>query len=145
MKNKHNIQILVALKHLGNVAKKVKHFSFILSAVPTTLRELIAECVRSCLKSYNNRAKDAQKNTVTTEAQFVAMQEIGKFAFGMHYNENQVDERQAIATAVSAVQDGLVRIFQNDKELTNLDERITFVADDIFTFVKLTMLSGRMW
>ena len=61
------------------------------------------------------------------------------------YNENQVDERQAIATAVSAVQDGLVRIFQNDKELTNLDERITFVADDIFTFVKLTMLSGRMW
>ncbi len=145
MENKGGIEIRIALKHLGNFAKKVKEFPFILSTVPGTLRELIEESVRTCLRAFRERAERAKSLTSMTDEQFASMQEIGKFTFGVHYNENHIDEAQAVLTALNAVKDGLVRVFQGDKEIINIDDKITVNAGDVFTFVKLTMLAGRMW
>ena len=73
------------------------------------------------------------------------MREVGKFAFGVHYNSNSVDESKAIETAIDAVRDGLVRVFMGDDELTDLEKAIEVTKGDVFTFIRLTMLSGRMW
>jgi hypothetical protein len=73
------------------------------------------------------------------------MREVGKFAFGVHYNENEIDEAKAIQTAIDAVTDGLVRVFKGNDEITDLDAEIEIAEGDVFTFVRLTMLSGRMW
>lgn len=137
--------IYVSLKHMGNIAKKVEEHPFLLEKDPKTFRELIEGSVRSCLASYKDRAKSAETPTPLTERQWNGMREVGKFAFGVHYNQNEVDEEKAIETAMDAVKDGLVRVFKGTHELTDLDEKIEAAEGDVFTFVRLTMLSGRMW
>ncbi len=58
---------------------------------------------------------------------------------------HDVDEAKAIQTAIDAVTDGLVRVFKGNDEITDLDAEIEISEGDVFTFVRLTMLSGRMW
>ena len=139
------IQIYFALKHMGNIAKKVKEYPFVLSRTPCTFRELIKETVKSCIDAYKTRATNAKDPVPLTDEQYDGMREIGKFAFGVHYNENEIDEAKAIETAIDAVQDGLVRVFKENDEITDLDAEIEISEGDVFTFVRLTMLSGRMW
>ncbi len=143
--NRNSIQICVALKHMGNVAKKVKEYPFVLESKPHTTGELIEESVKSCIKAYRERGNDARNPVPLTDEQFDGMCEVGKFAFGVHYNESEIDETKAIETAMEAVKDGLVRIFKGNDELRELDEEIDITEGDVFTFVRLTMLSGRMW
>lgn len=145
MDNKKSIQVYVALKHMGNIAKKVKEHPFLLGDTPCTLRGLIEEAVKSCVYAYRERMQAAKNPAPLTEEQFSGMREVGKFAFGFHYNENAVCEEKAIKTAVEAWEDGLVRIFKGGEELTELDGDIEIKEGDVFTFVRLTMLSGRMW
>ena len=142
MENGNGIQIFVSLKHMGNIARKVKAHPFVLSRTPRTLRELVAESVRSCIRAYKERGENANSPKPLTDEQFTGMREVGKFAFGVHYNENETHEEKAIAAAVEAVADGLVRIFKGNEELCELDEAIDIAEGDVFTFVKLTMLAG---
>ena len=88
---------------------------------------------------------DSDQYATFTDEQYDGMREIGKFAFGVHYNENEIDEAKAIQTAIDAVTDGLVRVFKGNDEITDLDAEIEISEGDVFTFVRLTMLSGRMW
>jgi len=142
MENKNNgIKIFVYLKHAGNIAKKVKPCPFWLSKTPHTFRELIEESVKTCVAAFNDRPIDEP----LTKEQLESMREVGKFAFGVHYNSNSVDVAKATQVAVDAVKDGLVRVFMGDDELTDLEENIRITKGDAFTFVRLTMLSGRMW
>ena len=130
---------------MGNVTKNVKEYPFLLSKTPHTVRELIEEAVKSCIDAYKARANNAKHPAPLTDEQFEGMREVGKFAFGVHYNENDVDEAKAIQTAIDAVTDGLVRVFKGKDELTDLNAEIEISENDVFTFVRLTMLSGRMW
>ena len=143
--NNRKMQIYVAMKHMGNVTKNVKKYPFLLSKTPHTVRELIEEAVKSCIDAYKTRATNAKDPAPLSEEQFEGMREIGKFAFGVHYNENDVDEAKAIQTAIDAVTDGLVRLFKGGDELPDLNAEIEISEGDVFTFVRLTMLSGRMW
>jgi hypothetical protein len=73
------------------------------------------------------------------------MEEVGKFTFGVHETAAPVDEGRAVTTALSAVEDGLVRIFRGTEELTELSAPLLLEEGQVLTFVRLTMLSGRMW
>ena len=145
MENK-KVQTYVALKHMGNMTKKVKEYPFVRTKTPCTLRELIDESVKACIDAYRTRANHAKDPAPLTDEQFDGMREIGKFAFGVHYNENGItDEAKAAQTAIDAVTDGLVRVFRGNDEITDPDAEIEITEGDVFTFVRLTMLSGRMW
>jgi len=140
------MQIYVAMKHMGNVTKNVKKYPFLLSKTPHTVRELIEEAVKSCIDAYKARANNAKDPAPLTDEQFHGMREIGKFAFGLlHNNETEIDEKKAVQTAIDAVTDGLVRLFKGGDELPDLNAEIEISEGDVFTFVRLTMLSGRMW
>ena len=143
MKNR-SIRIYVALKNMGNVTKRVKEHPFVLGRTPETLRELIEESVKACIALYD-RAGGENYPIPLTDEEYDGMREIGKFAFGVHYNEKKPDEVKAIAAATEAVSDGLVRVFRGSVEITGPDTGITVAEGDVFTFVRLTMLSGRMW
>ncbi len=144
MEDQKRIQIYVALKHMGNVAKKVKAYPFVLDRTPRTFRELIGESVRTCIAAYRERADHAEHPVPPTDEQWTGMCEIGKFAFGVSC-DHVIDEAKAIETAIDAVRDGLVRVFKGDEELTDPDREMNMSEGDVFTFVRLTMLSGRMW
>lgn len=44
-----------------------------------------------------------------------------------------------------AFNDRLFRIFLNGNELSSLEEKINLQENDKLTFIRLTMLSGRIW
>ena len=137
--------IYVSVKSIGKVKRGVKSIPFYLERPPRTLRELVRETVLSCVSSYKKRGEDGGNQFPLTEEEYAAMTETGRFAFGVHYNDAEVDAEKAVMVAVEAVKDGLVRIFNGDLEYTELDGEINLSEGDTLTFVRLVMLSGRMW
>lgn len=140
---KREIKINIAMKSL--TSRGVNRYPFLLMNTPETLRELIEESVRACVCSYKARGEQGKNPRPLTDEEISGMQTFGRLAFGVHYNEADVDERNAIAVATEAVEDGIVRVFGGEVELNDLDGEITVNEGDVFTFVRLTMLSGRMW
>ena len=69
----------------------------------------------------------------------------GKISFGVNYGEKDADLVAAIQNALQCFDDGIFRIFANNISLKKLDSKIVLKENDELTFVRLTMLSGRMW
>lgn len=137
------MEIRVNMKQLGAKRDKFRAVPFEIGVQPRTVRELIAEAVKTCTAAYRRRAADADKPA--TAEQFSQMEEIGKLAFGFHYNDAEVDDTKAIEDACLAYSDGLVRIFIGAEQLGELDNSITLHEQDEVTFLLLTFLAGRMW
>ena len=97
------------------------------------------------MSAYLARAEAARNPAPVGEEAFADMEELGKFAFGVHDNTNRINSKEAAETAIQAVEDGLVRVFLEQEELTNPDAPLEIPEGAALTFVRLTMLSGRMW
>ena len=65
--------------------------------------------------------------------------------FGICYNDKQQDIGKAIENAVQAFKDGIVCVFINDVKLLSADQKIELKEDDVLSFIRLTMLAGRIW
>ena len=135
----------VMIKDPSRLCKRVKAHPMELSASPCTLRELISLCVESCVCAYRDRAKASTNPAPLSDETFAGMEAIGKFAFGVHYNDNEINLQASVAAAWQAVEDGIVRIFWEDDELTELDAPLTLPEGATLTFILLTFLTGRMW
>ncbi len=137
--------IYVMMKNPSALHKQVKAYPMVLSTTPHTLRELVVACVEACVTAYRRRAKDSQNPTPLSDEDFAGMEALGKFAFGVHYNDREINLPKATDTALQAVEDGLVRIFREDEELTELDAPLSLPEGATLTFIRLTFLTGRMW
>ena len=73
------------------------------------------------------------------------MSKVGKIAFGISYGDREQDPESAKVNAINAFEDGTYRVFLNDTELTELDKELEISENDSLTFIRLTMLAGRMW
>lgn len=132
-------------KQIGS-RKKVAPVPFEYPTVPSTLRELITETVTLCVDSYNKRVRAGeQTEKPLTEAEIGAMAEVGKIAFGINYSGVEQDLQKALDNAIQSFEDGLYRIFLGNDELEELDAPLILKENDELTFIKLTMLSGRIW
>ena len=123
--------------------------------VPGNIYELIEETVKIMVESFVSSMK--RKASPLSEQQINDLAQIGKISFGIIYNDKKPDVNKAVEVAVLAYRDGLVRIFINgepveaisdidtptDDELRNT--KIELNEGDTITFVRLTMLAGRMW
>ena len=63
----------------------------------------------------------------------------------MDYNEQKQDLEKAIENALQSYEDGIYRVFVNDEEMGEIESEIELKEKDELTFVRLTMLAGRMW
>lgn len=139
------MRVKITVKQLGKKRDKVSEADFVLTNVPHNVEELIRESVHTCVKEYNARVRKGDSAQPLDHAAIEEMSEIGKIAFGINYGQKEADGQDAAATALQAYKDGLVRIFWGTEELTELDRKIELQEDDVLTFVKLTMLAGRMF
>ncbi len=137
--------IQIVLKHPGNLKKKVTAQPFYLADTPATFGALIAEAVRTSCEAYLSRDDRKDAFRPLDDEQMAGMGEVGKFAWCLPVETRAVTYDDALCVAKEAITDGLVRVFQNDRELTDFDEKIEIGEGDVFTFVRLTMLTGRMW
>lgn len=136
----------INLKQIGERKQKIAPIDFTYDPIPKTVRELIIQTVTSCVNSYNERVRAGEANVRPLMREEINdMANIGKIAFGINYSGREQDVDKAVENALQAFEDGIYRIFLNDKELEKLEAPMNARENDSLTFIRLTMLAGRMW
>ena len=140
------MRLNVQIKQLGVRGKKVSPVPFDIDGIPATAEELIAATVKKCVDDYNERVlKGDCSVSPLSEHQIKDMADIGRITFGICYGDRQQDPGKAVDNAVQAFKDGIVCVFINDVKLLSADQKIELKEDDVLSFIRLTMLAGRMW
>lgn len=137
--------VKVNVKQLGAKKNKIAEIPFILENPPSTVRELITEAVHTCVSEYNARLKNGDKGKSLSDVEISDMSEAGKIAFGINYGGKYADETVALNNALQSYEDGLYRIFAGENELGSLNDSVSLSENDSLTFIRLTMLTGRIW
>ena len=110
-----------------------------------SLRQLLTAVVQKEVDRYNNKEAEAQLISFLTQQELDVQAKIGKVSFGSIYSDKKADPGKAVANAIGCWEDGLVRVFMNDEELTDLDAKLVIEEQAIFTFMRLTFLAGSIW
>ena len=140
------MQIGVNIKQLGKKKDKIGLVNFEIQHSSQTVKSFIGEIVTKCVESFNEQTLSGDNVTnPLSEDEIDKMSELGKIAFGIHFNCKLVDAKDACEIAWQAYEDGFFRIFWGDLELGELSNVIEIAEGDEFTFVKLTMLSGSIF
>ncbi|MBM7650994.1 hypothetical protein [Neobacillus cucumis] len=139
------MKIFVTMKSLAKRKNFLTKMEIYLSRNPATLRELLEEIVKIKIQKLSEKQVAVNLATFLTIKEIDLQAERGKVGFSFIYNEKKVDKKEAIQTALQAFEDGLFKVFHNEEEQTELDAALNLQDDDELTFIKLTMLAGRMW
>lgn len=138
-------EISVNVKSAATKKNKIKTVLIPYDEGITDVRGLIEATVAYCVTQYNQRMESSELLKALSTQQIENSASQGKVSFGVNYGDKKADLSKATADALEAFADGTAVIFANDKRLKALDESIDINAIKSLTFVKLTMLAGRMW
>lgn len=138
------MKLKVEIKQLRG--KKVEPIPFELDGTPRTAAELIGQTAKKCAEEYNERVRRGELATEPlTKPQITDMASLGRITFGITYSGKEQDVSQAAEHALSAFEDGLFRLFINGSEVCSPDEVLDLKENDTLAFIRLTMLTGRMF
>jgi hypothetical protein len=145
------MRLLVSVKQVGRKKPFIGEREIEVPNV-ASLRELIAAVVHGGVLAYNARsADDALKDEERTLFSALSKEEIedkatiGKVGFGQRRDARAQDPQSAVENALLSFEDGLYRVFVGDEELSELDATLSLREGDKLTFIRLTMLAGRLW
>lgn len=110
-----------------------------------SLRQLLTAVVLTGTARYNSKEPEKTLIPFLTQQELDAQAQTGKVGFGAVYSDKKADPDKAVATAIQCWEDGLVRVFMNEEELTQLDVPIVIPEEAVFTFIRLTFLTGSIW
>ncbi len=116
---------------------------FVLEKKPENVRELLVELTTLGVKDYNERKDTENLLAFLTQDEIAEQAKRGKVSFGSHGGKD-ADLEKAVVNTIQCFEDGIYRVFADEEELTNLEDKITWKEGMIFTFIRLTMLSGRI-
>lgn len=119
---------------------------FELEARPETVGELLTALVRLSVREYNGRKDEGQVLKFLTKEEIAGQASAGKVSFGVHGGA-AAHEDEAVENALQCFEDGIYRVFAGAKELTGLEQPVPWDdgeggGEPVFTFIRLTMLSG---
>lgn len=136
----------VNIKQIGERRQKIAPVDFEYQQKPNTVRGLITATVTQCVNAYNERVRAGDSAAKPLSEQDISdMAKIGKIAFGINYGDKEQELDKAVDNALQSFEDGIYRVFINDRQLEKLDDTLNLSEGDSLTFIRLTMLSGRMW
>jgi hypothetical protein len=110
-----------------------------------SLRQLLTAVVQKEVEQFNNKKTEVQLIRFLTQQEIEDQAQSGKVSFGAVYSDKKADPGKAIAIAIGCWEDGMVRVFMNDEELTDLDAPLAIEEQAVFTFMRLTFLAGSIW
>lgn len=142
MKKYNSFSYQVQLKSSAKKGNSIIHDRIYLEEEPQNVNDLIIGTVKYCLAQFKERAKG--QSTLTEEA-ISDKASSGKITFDFLYGNTKITENEAIRTALDAFEDGLIALFIDNVRIETLEETISLSDESILTFVKLTMLAGRIW
>lgn len=134
--------VYVRLKKLGKQkSADLQPVPFVLEEKPETLRELLIALTKLGVSQYNARKDEGQILAWLTKEEIAAQAVRGKIASGLRSGADAVEE-QAVENTIRCFEVGIYRVFAGNDEMTALSDTIAWSDDLIFTFIRLTMLSG---
>lgn len=136
------VTIYVRMKKLGkqkNAALRTVPFE--LDQKPGTLRELLISLTALGVRQYNARKDEGQLLAYLTKEEIADQAARGKISLGLQ-NGQDATEETAVENTLQCFEDGIFRVFAGEEELTSLEQTIPWTDDLVFTFIRLTMLSG---
>jgi len=139
------MKVFVNVKQAGTRKNYITKEEIILGYKPKTVRELIEAIVTKNVEDFNNRLSKERLVNYLSDEDINNRLTVGKVSFGELHNPNKENLSKALEVAFLAYEDGIYRIFIGDKEAGVINEAIELKDGDILTFIRLTMLSGRLW
>lgn len=138
-------EIKINIKSVSGKKSRITTRTMLFDENINVVEELIKAAVAATVNEYNERRESSDLITVLTPGLIEDKAQTGKVSFGVNYGEKSPDLETAVNNALEAFADGIVVIFADDKKLDSLDEAIDINDIKSLTFVKLTMLAGRIW
>ncbi|WP_445478562.1 hypothetical protein ACULLL_20650 [Lysinibacillus irui] len=132
-------------KVIGKKSRKLQKIPFSIEKPVTTLQDLLVQLVTQQVQQYNDKKVDTPLHLYLTDQQLEDAAQHGKVHFGEKKSDTLQSVDQAISTMLLAFQDELFLVLHNEESLDSLTTPLTLQEDDVFTFIKLTMLAGRIW
>ncbi len=147
------MELKVQIKQAGKREQKIQTAKLRVPAKPGTVEDLLRYAVSATYHAFEEKRKrtavfEAGGNIpclVLTEEEIENGAAGGKIDFGFLRSSRQVSEAEAIANALLAFADGLIAVFIDKERKEDLSEEINLTGNETVTFVKLTMLAGRLW
>ncbi|RRD94038.1 hypothetical protein EII17_10295 [Clostridiales bacterium COT073_COT-073] len=139
------MQIKINLKQIGKRRNAVKEEFYTISDDLQTVRELLVDLVTRQVQAFNAKVGTGQVIDYLTKQDIKDNGDVGKIGFGELANDKKQDLEKAIDNALQSFEDGIYCIFIGEEQKENLSDRIELTEDSSVTFVRLTMLAGRMW
>ena len=137
------MKIIINVKSLSR--KKVIHQEEVeLTNNISTTKDLITELVKINVEKFNKKIDDKDILSIMTNEYIAEAARSGKIGDEVH-GDKKANLEKALDTAYLAFEDGLYCIFINDEQSEKLDDNLNLKDGDILTFIRLTMLAGRMW
>lgn len=134
--------IYVRMKKLGKQkSADLQPVPFELDEKPQSVRDLLVSLTKLGVRQYNERKDEGQILAYLTKEEIAEQAARGKVSSGLRGGEDAVEDK-AVENTIQCFEDGIYRVFAGEKELTDLSEAIPWTEDLIFTFIRLTMLSG---
>lgn len=139
------MQLFLAVKSLTKRHATVKTVPFTLDRVPTTLRALIIELVDREITLFEERQRRIQTPDALHAEAIENLALTGAIRPGTQGERTPINQEEAIAHATQSVADGIVRLWVNEEELTDLDAPLSLNEGDTLTLIRLAPLAGRLW
>ena len=139
------MKVYVNVKQIGKKKNKIDKKEYEINEEIKTVKELLTEFVTINVKKFNEGSTENNIVPYLTDKKINDLSDAGKISFGVDYNEQKQDLEKAIENALQSYEDGIYRVFVNDEELGKINGKATLKENDELTFVRLTMLAGRMW
>ncbi len=116
------MELRVQVKQPGKRQNNIISKKWYLKEVPNTVEDLIVCAVKAEYAAFRERQETAARSV-----------------------SEKLSERQAVEIAIQAFEDGVVAVFIDGTKYENLCDRLELKGEETVTFVKLTMLTGRLW
>lgn len=121
--------------------KELGRHPFAFDETPGTLRQLLTAFTLHGLREAQTVAGDLP----LTEEEIAAQAVEGRVKFAERYGQNNDTPDRALQVMLRAFADGLVRIFVDAEEVTDLDAPLALKEGSEVVFLRLTLLTGLMW
>ena len=139
------MELYVRIKAIGKRKDILAPTAYTLPDGLCSLRQLLTAVVQKEVALYNSKEAEAQIIPILTQQELDDQARIGKVGFGTIYSHKKADPHKAISNAFGCWEDGLVRVFLDEEELTDLDAPISIKPQSVLTFIRLSFLSGSIW
>ena len=139
------MRVYIQVKQLGKRKCRIEKIPIDFATPPASVQKLIEAIVSWQVSEYNERLQQSEFLKYLTQEEVENKATSGKVGFGVNYNGKPAAEAEAITNALQSYEDGIFRIFIDDTEAGELTSSIHLEEESTLTFIRLAMLSGRLW